>query len=1038
MGYSLKQTSFAGGFISPQLLARSDQAKYSSGLRYMVNCLIRRYGGAENRPGSIYLDTEAYQTCSVPWVNIGVYFPGQTVSYAGTDYVALVGSTGESPVAFPANWAVVPTSAPVRIIRFVFNYQNSYQLIFSVNNIRVCKNGSPVLLTYVSQTQWNNFTAYLIGNIVQSAGVLWIAQAPSTNSVPGAVAGTWKPMVLSPSGGGYILDIPCNYSTQLGPNYYYSLSIPQAAIPILQAVNLNDVMTVTSQYFQPFQLTRYSDQSWTITPYQVGSALNPPVTVTVTPGVGAGATAVRPTNVVAAGGNNGTFNNSWYVVTSYDAHGQSIGTVQVQTNTGGGASGAFPVNITWTAAAGAVGYAIYAGNNGGPYGLVGVTSTTGFTDSGGAVPAWPGIIPPAVATGSTIFTYVVTAVSAADGSESLASVSASGTGGTPSPTTPNVINWSAVAGAASYNVYRIINGIPGIIGTTTLTTINDTNIQPNFAEQPPVQLTNPDGTPLFSSQGNFPAVCAYFQQRLYFANTVNEPIGVWASRVGSYFNMSVSTPILDSDAINFVVAADEAEPIIAMTDLQKLIIHTGSNEYACTGNQFGTVTATAINCIREGSRGANLPKPVVLGNTEIFVQSRGAFLRDLRFEIGSYTYDGKDLTTFSPSLFTNLSITDMAWQQIGDSIIWVATSNGQLYGITYVANENVWAWHPHTFVNGFVENVCVVPNGIADVVYLIVRRVINGQTVRYLEMLSSRDYQDSVFYSDFIGTDCSFLYNGTVTDGSTVTATTAGTWQPTDLSTLTSSTARFAASDVTNKNQVILSQINPITGLVTDRVTFNILVYISPTQVQGYPQRVVPAWAQVAIAVTPTTSWGKAVTQFAGMTPLAGQSIGVLADGNVAASPLNTYAGPQSNQPAYPTITVSNAGTFALPEAALVVNAGLPIQMDVQTMPLENEQGETILNKHQIIKECCPIFYSSRDGLYGQDQYHLKPWKSPRQGANLPPTSTYGYPIAPYTGPARINIQGTSQITGQVWVRVVDPLPFAMSGIIVSTVPGDQ
>lgn len=1029
MGFSLKQTSFAGGFISPQLLARSDQAKYASGLRYMVNCLVRRFGGAENRPGSIYLDTESYQSNTSPWSNSAVYAPGQTVSYGGSDYAAVVGSTGESPGAFPARWTVVPSTAPVRIIRFVFNYQNSYQLIFSVNNIRVCKNGSPVLLTYVSQNAWSNSTAYVVGNVVQSGGVLWICQNPNTNSVPGAVAGNWKAMVLS--GSGYILDIPCNYNTNLAPTYYF-LAIPQASIPLLQAVNLNDVMTVTSQYFPPFQITRFSDSSWTVTPYVVGSALSAPTGVVATPGVGAGATAPAPTNVVATGGTNAQQPNAWYVVTSYDSHGQSIGTTQVETNTAGGPTNANPVTITWTAAAGAAGYAIYNGPNGGPYGLVGVTSGTSFTDSAGATPASPGLIPPVAATGSTVFTYVVTAVAASDGSETLASAQASCTGGTPGPTTPNVISWAAVTGASSYNVYRIINGIPGIIGTTTLTTLNDTNIQPNFSEQPPVQLTNPDGTPLFSSLGNWPAVCAYFQQRLYFANTVNEPISVWASRVGSYGNMSVSTPILDSDAINFVVAADEAEPIIALTDLQKLIIHTGANEYACTGNQFGTVTATAINCIREGSRGANLPKPVVLGNTEIFVQSRGAFLRDLRFEIGSYTYDGKDLTTFSPSLFSNITITDMAWQQIGDSIIWVTTSTGKLFGITYVSDENVWAWHPHSFVNGFVENVCVVPNGSADVVYVIVRRVINGQTVRYLEMLSSRDFQDTVLYSDFIGTDCSFLYNGTVTDGSTITATTAGTWQPTDLSTLTSSTNRFAASDVTNKNTVVISQIDPVTGLVTDRVTFSILVYISPTQVQGYPQRVVPAWAQSAVS-----TWGKAVTQFSGMSALAGQSISVLADGNVVASPLNTYAGPQSNQPAYPPIVVSNTGTFSLPQAALVVTAGLPVQMDIQTMPLENAQGETILNKHQQIKECTPVFYNSRDGLYGQDQYHLKAWHSPRGGAALPPTSTWGYPIAPYTGPARINIQGTSQITGQVWIRVVDPLPFAMSGIIVSTVPGD-
>lgn len=52
---SVIQRSFAAGEISPALAARSDQAKYQTGLRACRNFIVRRSGGIDNRPGLRYL-----------------------------------------------------------------------------------------------------------------------------------------------------------------------------------------------------------------------------------------------------------------------------------------------------------------------------------------------------------------------------------------------------------------------------------------------------------------------------------------------------------------------------------------------------------------------------------------------------------------------------------------------------------------------------------------------------------------------------------------------------------------------------------------------------------------------------------------------------------------------------------------------------------------------------------------------------------------------------------------------------------------------
>lgn len=919
---SLKQRGFSGGIVSPLLLSRDDQQKNADGLRACNNVIIRQFGSAENRPGTIYDDAVGIYQDAAPY-NAGIsYKISATTTYAGVVYVSLKDANmGITPPTDPSAWQAVAAQGAARIVRFVFDYQHSYELIFSRNQIAFYKAGVHISIPLASIAAWNIGTAYVVGNVVQQGGSAYVAFNPTTGADPTISPQTWNPL-LSDGAGGYYLTIPVNSQS-------LALFLPEESLSTLQAVNENDIMTAVSQSFRPFQLTRFSDTAWTITLFTVAISIAPPT--------GVGAT-------------NGT-------------------------------------------------------------------------------------------AGAILFTYEVTAISGTDGAESLASATASCTGGTPTPANPNVISWTASAGAVSYRVYRVLNGIAGLVGITTLTTLSDQNVQPDYAQQPPVQLTNADGSALFSTRGNWPGAVCFYQQRLILANTVNQPTTFWASRVGSFVNFSISTPIGDSDALEVVVAGEESQPIVAMLDLQKLIIHTASAEYACTGNQSGTLTPSAVNCVLQGTSGARLPRPITIGNTDIFVQARGTKVRDLQFNIQSYTYRGKDLTVFSTQIFAGLTIVAMSWQQIADSVVWMAMSNGALYACTYVEEQAIWAWHTHGFANGFVEDVCVVPDATQDTVYLIVRRVINGVTVRYLEEFGQREYLDTVFYSDFVGTDCSLTYNGLFTMG--VITSTVGGWTQSDLIAMDLSIEEanlFAASDVTNGSQVVLTLYDPISGLAIDRVTFSILTFVNAYQAKGYAQRAVPAWAQGTGIAGNVVTFGKAVTHFAGFSQLAGQSISVLADGEVQACPLEYAPVPNSSPPAqvrtYPDIIVANDGTFVIPKPALVVTAGLPVQWDAQTMPLENAQGETIMNKHITVKEVCPIVYFSRPAKCGQDQYHLLPMTFPK--GPKPPPYQNGWPPAPYTGPIRQTVQGASQTTGQVWLRGVLPLPWGMSGVIITADIGDR
>ena len=99
--------------------------------------------------------------------------------------------------------------------------------------------------------------------------------------------------------------------------------------------------------------------------------------------------------------------------------------------------------------------------------------------------------------------------------------------------------------------------------------------------------------------------------------------------------------------------------------------------------------------------------------------------------------------------------------------------------------------------------------------------------------------------------------------------------------------------------------------------------------------------------------------------------------------------------------------------------------MDVETLPVENAQGETIANKRVRVSQITPVFSSSRGGQYGQDPSHLDTWKQP---AN----SRYGYPPPAVTGPVNMPIRGSLQTTGQMCARNVEPVPWSMSAVVIT------
>ncbi len=82
---------------------------------------------------------------------------------------------------------------------------------------------------------------------------------------------------------------------------------------------------------------------------------------------------------------------------------------------------------------------------------------------------------------------------------------------------------------------------------------------------------------------------------------------------------------------------------------------------------------------------------------------------------------------------------EIAYQKRPEKRIWVVRSDGQMCVMLYVPKEGVYAWsrivgaESASGDNGLFRSVCVIPGAPEDRVHVIVERVINGSTVYYHE-----------------------------------------------------------------------------------------------------------------------------------------------------------------------------------------------------------------------------------------------------------------------------------------------------------------
>jgi hypothetical protein len=535
------------------------------------------------------------------------------------------------------------------------------------------------------------------------------------------------------------------------------------------------------------------------------------------------------------------------------------------------------------------------------------------------------------------------------------------------------------------------------------------------------------------------------------------------SNSGTESTFSYTLPITDTDRIAVGVASREANIIRHIVPMTELMLLTSSAEIVIKPANSDVITPTTIAPKPQTYVGANNVQPTVINTALVYCAARGGHVRELGYAWTVAGFTTGDLSLRAAHLFDNFTLVDMAYMKAPRPILWFVSSGGNLLGLTYVPEEQIGAWHHHD-TQGTFESVACVAEGSEDRLYAVIKRQINGATVRYVERMASRiltptnQLQNPTFDQGATGWNVQTLGGGSgwvVGPGAPFAGGNLATFYGPGTAAITNNTnipctpgtvmaascqavgevgatgnavlelefldssghligSPIQSAPVLNNYVWVQLSVSSAAPAGAAHVLVRFAVYSSTTPVTG------PRWGctQFVAGIAPlgpahqnaffvdagATYAGSSVTTISGLTWLEGQTVAVLADGAV-----------------YDNVVVSG-GEITLEHAASTVTVGLPYTSDLVTLPpvLQVDgfgQGRT-LNINRVWMKV----YESSGIWIGPDENHLTLYKQRT-------TEPWGSPPALITGQIGPIVLTPEWGAGTVFIRQQDPLPVTVLGL---------
>jgi len=794
-------------------------------------------------------------------------------------------------------------SEGARLIPFAFNVEQQYALEFGDYYMRVIRNGSYVYeaaKTIVGITKASPGVVEITSHGYTDGDQLYfsdVAGMPELNNRSALVAnGATNTFELTDFDGvaidtsGYSAAATNGSSAKayeiVSP---YSVAVLQQdpndpTKPGLKYTQSQDTMTITLKGFPTYNITRTDHDAWTLLPEVYSPTQAGPTAIDITPAATGAATTA-------------------YKVTAVDAEGEeeSLPGRSNTTFTITGATNASPCVIT-----------------------VGTTPTSDVGDE----------VEIDSVVGMTQLNdrrFIVDAVSGNDISlrdEDSTDHTAYASAGTlyatydeitnSHVTANNSIAFTAAANASKYNIYRREDGLFGFIGSTQGPPFVDNNSETieDESDTPPI-FRDP-----FQADGDRPQTTTFFEARKAYAGSALGPQEFHLSRTNAFNNFAYSSPRRATDAIQRTINSRQINEIRHLVPLNNLLLLTSGAEWRVFAGSEDSITPNSIIVKPQTHHGSSHVRPLIIGGSVLFVQRQGNIVRDLQYRLQNDSYQGDNRSLLARHLFENRRVVEWDYSEVPDSLVWVVMTDGKLLSMTYVPEQELYAWTSHE-TRGDVESLCIVEESNDPIIYMIVKRTVGGKTRRFIEYLRPRlfdEESDAKFLDSMLTLDNPVTITGFTSASPCVVEATAHGFldgEVIDISKVR--VLQDASASDANESDKLLNPYRyaPINrdGWVAANVTANTFEITDSDggAVDGSSWRLYADSGEAR----------KAVTEVSGLHHLAGSTITALANGNVITG-----------------LVVSATGQITLQAPASRIHAGVPYYAEFEALDIEFDDDD--------------------------------------------------------------------------------------------------
>lgn len=265
---------------------------------------------------------------------------------------------------------------------------------------------------------------------------------------------------------------------------------------------------------------------------------------------------------------------------------------------------------------------------------------------------------------------------------------------------------------------------------------------------------------LWSEKKGFGSAPSLIDGRLFWAG-YNKVIGSVSDAYESFDNdiEGDSAPIIRS------IGRGAVDNVMWLLPLIRLIIGTPTGEWVARSSSLDEpLTPGNFNLKQPSDKGCADVNAVKVDSKGFFVPVGGSGLYQLVYNgDGTLDYESVNMTELVPEV-AKPSIVRLAVQRKPDTRIHCLRSDGKVALLISQPAEEVlcWALAETISASGFIEDVIVFPGDVEDKVLYLVRRTINGNTVRYYERWAK---EDDCLGGDIVKLADSFItYDGTSTN----------------------------------------------------------------------------------------------------------------------------------------------------------------------------------------------------------------------------------------------------------------------------------